>query len=73
MSRQEQRGGFAIRRQDVADFHAEHFENGIARGNHLHFRQLRVDVAELCTRLCDAHLRRGDIFLLCFGGAVCPL
>ena len=67
MSCQKQGGGFAIGRQHIAYFHAEHLQNGIAGRDHLHFRQLRIDVGRLGTRLRDTHFRSCDIFLLCFG------
>src|SRR4029453_15968408 len=66
MAGQEQCGGFAIRRQHIAHFYAEHFENGIRRRDDLHLRQLRIYICQLCTRLCNAHLSRCKILLLRF-------
>ena len=71
MLRQKQRRDFAISRQDIADFHAEHFENGIARRDHLHFRNcasISASWARACvTRICAA----ATFFSCALAAAVC--
>jgi len=52
--------------EDVANFHAEHFQNGIGRRNHLHLGDLRVDVSKLGARLGHAHPGGFHVFLLRF-------
>jgi hypothetical protein len=74
MSDQDQGGDFAICRQHIAHFYAQHLEDRIGWRNHLHLRKLCVNVGKLCARLRYAHLGRRDIFLLrfrCTVGALC--
>ena len=45
--REQQRGDRLIRREHVADFHAQDFEHAICRRDNLHFSQMRVEFGEL--------------------------
>jgi hypothetical protein len=70
MLRQDEGRDFLVRRENIADFNVQDFEDALTRGDYVQFSQFRVDLRQLCLHLFDPHPGGFEAFFLCVSGAL---